>query len=134
MYKVKQFGSGSEPAGCLSKQQLSNQARFKAATAKKNSPSRSFVKKNICTYLYLSKLIVLSLPSKTFFSQNFSLWIWRMCFCNKFCCKDWPENDCLRQLYYIALCKTYFRILHNCEGPKAKSWIKVNPNFFLIRL
>ena len=35
MYKVKQFGSGSEPAGCLSKQQLSNQARFKAATAKK---------------------------------------------------------------------------------------------------
>ena len=42
MYKVKQFGSGSEPAGCLSKQQLSNQARFKAATAKKNSPSRSF--------------------------------------------------------------------------------------------
>ena len=42
MYKVKQFGSGSEPAGCLSKQQLSNQARFKAATAKKKSPSRSF--------------------------------------------------------------------------------------------
>ena len=36
MYKVKQFGSGSEPAGCLSKQQLSNQACFKAATAKKN--------------------------------------------------------------------------------------------------
>ena len=35
MYKVKQFGSGSEPAGCLSKQQQSNQARFKAATAKK---------------------------------------------------------------------------------------------------
>ena len=42
MYKVKQFGSGSEPAGCLSKQQLSNQACFKAATAKKNSPSISF--------------------------------------------------------------------------------------------
>ena len=52
MYKVKQFGSGSEPAGCLSKQQLSNQARFKAATAKKihlQDPLDIF---HVCVHLY----------------------------------------------------------------------------------
>ena len=51
MYKVKQFSSGSEPAGCLSKQQLSNQALFKAAMAKKNHLQDPFLLKKMSFHM-----------------------------------------------------------------------------------
>ena len=107
LYKVKQFGSGSEPAGCLSKQQLSNQARFKAATAKKihlQDPLLHYFSdfRALCVRLLALALVsTMNSQPQTTLLNIISVWIVSFLF--------WPNNDSNNDD------ENHFQEINNCK-------------------